>query len=244
MIKINLLAEGKRPVVARKSKSALGGGGGGGPREMGNLLMVAGIVLGLLAGGGWYLWTQNKLNQKTKEVEAAQKEVEALKQVIQEVEDYKIKKAELERKIDVINGLKANQRGPVQIMDQVSRALPELLWLNSLDVSPTTIDLKGSAFNMSAVANFIDNLDKVDEFAEPILNDATQKAAKAARLEVYDFKVNLGYSFKKTQAPTLTTDTTGAAGTVAPVGAPGASGAVAPAAPGDKPAGAQQKRAE
>ena len=164
--------------------------------------------------------------------------------MIQEGEDYKIKKAELERKIDVINGLKANQRGPVQIMDQVSRALPELLWLNSLDVSPTTIDLKGSAFNMSAVANFIDNLDKVDEFAEPILNDATQKAAKAARLEVYDFKVNLGYSFKKTQAPTLTTDTTGAAGTVAPVGAPGASGAVAPAAPGDKPAGAQQKRAE
>ncbi len=132
--------------------------------------------------------------------------MEELKQVIQEVEDYKIKKAELERKIDVINGLKANQRGPVQIMDQVSRALPELLWLNNLDVTPTTIDLRGSAFNMSAVANFIDNLDKVDEFAEPILNDATQKAARGARSEIYDFKVNLGYSFKKAQAPTLTTD--------------------------------------
>ena len=108
-----------------------------------------------------------KLNPPAPEVQAAQREVEALKQVIQEVEDYKIKKAELERKIDVINGLKANQRGPVQIMDQVSRALPELLWLSSLDVTPTTINLKGSAFNMSAVANFIDNLDKVDEFAEP-----------------------------------------------------------------------------
>ena len=81
MIKINLLAEGKRPVVARKSKSALGGGGGGGPRELGNILMVAGIVLGLLAGGGWVLWVQSKLNQKTKEVQAAQKEVEELKQV-------------------------------------------------------------------------------------------------------------------------------------------------------------------
>ena len=245
MIKINLLAEGKRPVVARKSKSGLSGGGGG-PRELGNLLLFAGIVLGLLLGGGWYLWTQNKLNQKTKEVEAAQKEVEALKQVIQEVEDYKIKKAELERKIDVINGLKANQRGPVQIMDQVSRALPELLWLNNLEVTPTTINLKGSAFNMSAVANFIDNLDKVDEFAEPILNDATQKAARAARLELYDFKINLGYSFKKTKAPTLTTDATGAAGVG---GATGPAGPGSPAAPGGadagaKAAGEQQKRAE
>jgi type IV pilus assembly protein PilN len=239
MIKINLLAEGKRPVVARKSKSALVGGGGGGPRELGNMLLVAGIVLGLLAGAGWVLWVQNKLSQKTKEVQAAQKEVEELKQVIKEVEEYKVKKAELERKIDVINGLKANQRGPVQIMDQVSRALPELLWLSYLDVTPTTINLRGTAFNMSAVANFIDNLDKVDEFAEPILNDATQMASKAARLEAYDFKINLGYSFKSAKSPTLTTETTGAAG-------PGGESTPAgPAAATPAPApGAQQKRAE
>ena len=54
MIKINLLAEGKRPVVARKSKSGLGSGGG--TREYGNLLLVVGVVLGLLAGGGWGFW--------------------------------------------------------------------------------------------------------------------------------------------------------------------------------------------
>jgi type IV pilus assembly protein PilN len=159
--------------------------------------------------------------------------VESLKQVIKEVEDYKIKKAELERKIDVINGLKANQRGPVQIMDQVSRALPELLWLDNLDVTASTISIKGEAFNMSAVANFIDNLDKVDEFAEPILNDATQVASKGSRLELYNFKINLGYSFKKVKAPTLTTDAAG--------GAEG-SGAAAPGA-AQAPAG-QQKRAE
>ena len=237
MIKINLLAEGKRPVVARKSKSALSGGGGGAPREVGNLLLVAGVLLGLLLGGGWVLWTQSRLNQKEKEVELAKKEVEELKQVIQEVEEYKAKKADLERKIEVINGLKANQRGPVQIMDQVSRALPELLWLNNLDVTPTTINLKGSAFNMSAVANFIDNLDKVDEFAEPILNDATQKASRGARVEIYDFKVNLGYSFKKTKAPTLTTDAAGAGAATAP----GAAGGT-PAA--GKASDDQQKRAE
>lgn len=242
MIKINLLAEGKRPVVARKSKSGLGGGGGGGPRELGNLLLVTGIVLGLLLSAGWVLWTQSRLNSKVKEVKAAQAEVETLKQVIKEVEDYKVKKVELERKIDVINGLKANQRGPVQIMDQVSRALPELLWLRNMDVTPTTISFKGSAFNMSAVANFIDNLDKVDEFAEPILNDATQKAAKGARLEVYDFKVNLGYSFKKTKAPTLTTDTTGSGGPGSPAD-PGAPAGATAAGGAEAPAG-QPKRAE
>ena len=216
MIKINLLAEGKRPVVARKSKSALGGGA----RDVGNLLLVSGIVLGLLGAGGWLFWVQGKLKQKEKEVQAAQREVEELKQVIKEVEEYKIKKADLERKIDVINGLKANQRGPVQIMDQTSRSLPELLWLSTMDVTPTMIMFKGSAFNMSAVANFIDNLDKVDEFAEPILNDATQKVSRGARTEIYEFKVNVGYSFQKTPSPTLTTESGGLA-TPGPGGLPG-----------------------
>lgn len=222
MIKINLLAEGKRPVLARKSRSPLGVGGGG--ADTSNLLLVSGVVLGLLAAGGWFFWVSSRLKQKEREVAAAEREVEELKQVIKEVEEYKIKKADLERKIDVINGLKANQRGPVQIMDQVSRSLPELLWMGNLDVTPTTINLKGSAFNMSAVANFIDNLDKVDEFAEPILQDATQKAAKGARSEVYDFKVAVGYSFQRPKAPTLTTGAT-------PVPEAGAAaGAVTPAA--------------
>ena len=227
MIKINLLAEGKRPVLARKSRSPLSVGGGA--ADTGNLLLVVGLVVGLLAAGGWFFWVQSQLTKKEKEVAVAELEVEELKQVIKEVEEYKIKKADLERKIDVINGLKANQRGPVQIMDQVSRALPELLWLANLEVTPTTIHLDGSAFNMSAVANFIDNLDKVDEFAEPILQDANQRGAQGARSEVYDFKVNLGYSFKRAKAPTLTTD-------AAPAPAGGAGAA--------QPATDLQKRAE
>lgn len=237
MIKINLLAEGKRPVATRKSKSSLGGDGGG-PRDIGNLLLVVGVVVGLLAGAGWVLWVQSRLNQKVKEVQTAQREVDSLKQYIKEVEDYKLKKADLERKIDVINGLKANQRGPVQIMDQVSRALPELLWLSNMEVTATTINIRGSAFNMSAVANFIDNLDKVDEFAEPILNDATQAPSRGSRLELYNFKINLGYSFKKTKAPTLTTEAGGAAG------AGGSEGPGAAAPGGAKPPAGQQKMAE
>ncbi len=234
MIKINLLAEGKRPALARKTKSALGGGGGG-AREVGNLLLVAGIVVGLLGAGGWFYWVQGKLKQKEREVQAAQAEVEELKQVIKQVNEYKIKKADLERKIEVINSLKANQRGPVQIMDQVSRALPELLWLSNMDVTATAINFRGSAFNMSAVANFIDNLDKVDEFAEPILNDATQRVSRGARSELYEFKINLGYSFKKTKAPTLATESGGDA--AAPGGALATAGST-------KAEAEQQQRAE
>jgi Tfp pilus assembly protein PilN len=88
----------------------------------------------------------------------------------------------------VINQLKANQRGPVTLMDQVSRALPELLWLDNMDVAGATVILHGRAFNTNAVANFIENLDKVPEFQEPILVDAAQSGT------TYAFQINFGFT--------------------------------------------------
>lgn len=210
MIKINLLSEGKRPVVARRARQPVGA-----RADMGNTLLIAGAVLGLLVAGGWWFLLDREIKKKDREIAAAQREVDELAQVIKEVEEYKAKKTELERKITVINDLKANQRGPVRIMDEVSRALPELLWLSRLNVTAATISLQGTAFNMSAVANFLDNLDKVEEFAEPILADATQRSQRGARTETYDFKVNVGYSFtkKSTEAPAAG-ETGASAGTI------------------------------
>jgi Tfp pilus assembly protein PilN len=76
------------------------------------------------------------------------------------------------------------------VMDDVSRALPELLWLDHLQMTSSSIEVDGRAFNTNAVANFIDNLDKVPEFAEPTL-----KSAEAQQGGVYKFVINLTYSF-------------------------------------------------
>jgi type IV pilus assembly protein PilN len=212
MAKINLLAEGKRPVVARRGRTPLAAAGGG---DLANYLLIAGVVLGIVVFLGWLLLLNHKLAAKDKEITAAQKEVDELQLVIKEVEAYKVKKAELERKITVINELKDNQRGPVQIMDEVSKAVPELLWLTGMDVTNNSIQIRGSAFNMSAVANFIDNLDRVEAFQEPVLQDATQRQGRGIRTEVYDFRLAFGYSFKKPQ-PAAAGQETGAPGATAP----------------------------
>src|SRR5436305_150167 len=186
MIKINLLSEGKRPAAVRK-KSA-------GPRlegqNLGQWMWLAGTRIGRAGVGvAWWLQSQ-KTAAKEEEVAAAQREVDQLASVIKEVEDYKAKKAELERKIGVINDLKANQRGPVRVMDYISRALPELLWLDSMMMKPDSITVEGRAFNTNAVANFIDNLDKVPEFDEPTL-----KTTDLQQGGIYKFRIDFNYSF-------------------------------------------------
>jgi type IV pilus assembly protein PilN len=185
MIKINLLSEGKRPAAVRKK-----GGGKLEGRDLGQWMLLVGAVIGLLAFAAAY-WAQQKKNDaKTAEVAAAQREVDQLASVIKEVDDFKAKKAELERKIGVITDLKANQRGPVRVMDYVSRALPELLWLDTMTMKGDSIRLEGRAFNTNAVANFIDNLDKVPEFDEPTL-----KSTESQTGGVYKFVINLNFSF-------------------------------------------------
>src|SRR5436305_14017348 len=187
MIKINLLSEGKRTVRKSKPAAALSKLEG---RDVGQWLILVGLVLGLGAlAVNWWLLNQ-QVDEKTAEVTAAQHEVDSMATVIKEVEDYKTKKSELERKIGVINDLKANQRGPVRVMDYVSRALPELLWLDSMSMRADSITVEGRAFNTNAVANFIDNLDKVPEFDEPML-----KTTDLQQGGIYKFRIDFNYSF-------------------------------------------------
>jgi Tfp pilus assembly protein PilN len=188
MIKINLLSEGKRPAAVRKVKvpAALRMEG----RDIGQWMLALGMVVGLLALGiYWWIWN-GRVKDKQEEVNAAQREVEAMASVIKEVEDYKAKKAELERKIGIINDLKANQRGPVRVMDYISRSLPELLWLDRLRMTASTLEIEGRAFNTNAVANFIENLDKVPEFDEPTLKSTEEQGGG-----IYKFVISFNYSF-------------------------------------------------
>jgi len=214
MIKINLLAEGKRPTAVRKSKSAelLKG------QDFGQWLLAAGFFIGVLVTAFFWWQTKEEKAAQDEEIAAAQAEVQALASVIQEVEDYKAKKAALETKIKVINDLKLNQRGPVRVMDYISKALPELLWLDRMTMDDALITLEGRAFNSNAVANFIDNLDKVPEFDEPTLKDMTEQAGG-----VYKYSIEFRYSFAPpapqsgteggAAAPATTTGTTAPAST-------------------------------
>src|SRR5688572_1445292 len=101
MIKINLLSEGKRTAVrkAKPAASLLEG------KDIGQYLILAGLLIGAAAAGFSWWSLKQKIADQQEEIAVAQAEVDALGAVIREVEDYKAKKAELERKIGIINDL-------------------------------------------------------------------------------------------------------------------------------------------
>lgn len=207
MIKINLLSEGKRPAAVRKKAAGAPG------QDIATGMLLLGILIGVLACAGWWWLENGHLHAKQEEVAQAQKQVDALQAVIKEVDDFKAKKKNLGDKIGVINELKSNQRGPVRIMDYISRALPELLWLDRMKMNASSIEIEGRAFNPNAVAAFLENLDRVPEFKEPVLKDTSAQANNT-----YKFLISFEYNFAKK------TDAAGAGGAAGGSGAPGGAG--------------------
>ena len=187
MIRINLLSEGRRPVVARKAKPTLSLGG----QDPNNMLLVAGIVLGLLAAGGWWWIKNSQLSEVQGRVRSARAEFAELEPIIRQVEEFKLKQEDLERKVAIIKDLKEKQKGPVAVMDRVSRALPDLVWLDRLTVTDDRVALAGKAFNANAVAAFIENIDRVDLFMEPDTRNVRKSVMSGN--DVYSFQLSFNY---------------------------------------------------
>jgi type IV pilus assembly protein PilN len=218
MIRINLLSEA-RPQRKKKGVSALGAGG-----RLNTLLLGGAIGLAILVGVIHYWVLRSQIKAQEEKIRIAQVEVTRLESVLKEVKDYEAKKARVQRKVDLINQLKQNQRGPVRLMDEVSRALPDLVWIERMEYHGNAIQLDGKAFNPPAVANFIANLKLVPSFQEPKLSDLSACSGPAGA-QLYCYRMSFTFSnLDRTQPDTAAPSPAKAAEPSRKAGAAGASG--------------------
>jgi type IV pilus assembly protein PilN len=170
MIKINLLSTAQAAGKVKVPK---------GPRFQGfgdigqNALMAGMVILALLyVGWQWYDLTRQQA-RLTEEIGRAEKERERLQAIIKKGEDFKAKKELLQRKITIITQLKRNQSGPVHLLDEVSKQLPDFLWLDTMSESGFNIQVAGKATTYNAVSNFYNNLTGSRYFQNVVLGPIT-----------------------------------------------------------------------
>lgn len=185
MIKINLVAEAPAAAVTKRKRSEFSLGA----RQGDVILLIVLAVAVLVVGTRWYLLTSER--NGLQEVERQRRVTrDDLLPYIERVELLEARREALRHKIDVINQLKQNQRGPVRIMDEVSRALPELVWLTKLTLKGTSIELNGVAMDENAVANYISNLDASPFFQEPVLKNLAR-----SRADTFAFTLNCVFTY-------------------------------------------------
>jgi type IV pilus assembly protein PilN len=153
MIKINLLATAPQGKVRAPKAPRLEVG------DLGQNVLMTGVVLlaVLFIGWRWYDLA-SEARRLQREIAAAEEEKRRLQEIIKKGEDFKAKKELLQRKITLITQLKRNQSGPVHLLDEISKQLPDFLWLDQMTESGFNIQIQGKATTYNAVSNFYNNL--------------------------------------------------------------------------------------
>ena len=171
MIRINLLGR-PRPRVRRRVAVT-------GTLQLLLFVIPVGLAVGALVAD--YAVTKGKITELEKQIRAKQAEKAQMAQLQKDIAEFEANQKLLEGRIKVINDLKRNQSGPVQMLQAIGRtvSLTETLWLTSMKESGgNQIEFKGLAGSMNAVADFITNLDGSGYFENVEMKETVQQAQR------------------------------------------------------------------
>jgi len=161
MIRINLLAAEREK--SKKKAVTLG--------TTGQKLTIGCSVILVLAVMfiGWRYWSLTRdSNQIDAEIAAAQQETTRLHSVILQVQQFEQQKAQLQQRVVLIEQLRKGQTGPVHMLDQISRALPQMLWLTEVKQIGADVVIEGKSTTLTGLSEFVSNLEATGYFKRSI----------------------------------------------------------------------------
>jgi Tfp pilus assembly protein PilN len=136
-----------------------------------NMLIVAGLILVVALG----FLLKRSLDQERLRLQASQAEKKTLEPVLEKLAAIGDQKLFLEKKIKLINDLKARQGEAVQLMETLSASLPEWVWLSEARFARRSIQIKGKALTNIQISDYMHDLENSGLFDLVSLIGSTQK---------------------------------------------------------------------
>jgi len=172
MIRINLLKpEAKELKEAAVSPGALKVTG----RNYGSLVFLL-LVIGL---GALYFLQQKAFDRENALLDQARKEKSQLQYVEAKLEEQRLARESLDKKITLIETLNAQRDLAPRLMDEMSRRLPEWVWLTEVVYDAKGLQIKGRALSNNLVADYISSLESSPQVMNVNLVSSTQRTTKA-----------------------------------------------------------------
>lgn len=167
MIRINLL-ESERAASSKPKGAAAGAAAGGGGSAIGPYIpLLAGLGVALLACGYFFMSLTAQIDDTNTRIVAAKAEVAKLQLEKAKKEELERKRKSFQDQVNLIERLKAEQGGPVRMLDEIQKALPDFVWLTRMDQAGPTLKLSGEASNNNAIADFLGNLQRAGDGCDP-----------------------------------------------------------------------------
>ncbi|MBA3232269.1 MAG: PilN domain-containing protein [Acidobacteria bacterium] len=158
------------------------------------------IILVTLLGMGWWYWALHQESARLDaDITAAERETQALRSVLAQVQTFETRRAQLQQRVSLIEQLRRGQSGPVHAIDEVSKAIPDRLWLTEIVQKGDEFSIAGLTTSLSGLSDFVANLEASPWFRRPIDIIDSQVEANQKAGEIFKFSIRAG--FETPEAP-------------------------------------------
>jgi type IV pilus assembly protein PilN len=164
MIRINLLAVERDRAKRRAAAPTTG------PQvTQQRITLACSLILVLTALGiGWWYWSLKVQSDRVEEdIVTSQKETARLRTLIQQVQTNDARRAQLQERVGLIEELRKGREGAVRMLDEISRSMPDMLWLTEIKQQGADLTITGRCMSLTALSDFVDNL-KLGGYFKPV----------------------------------------------------------------------------
>jgi len=160
------------------------------------LLLATALVV------GWRFWSVRQESARlTDEIQRAQQEAQSLRSVLQQVQQFEQRKSLLQQRVALIEELRQGQTAPVHMIDEVSRAVPDRLWLTERKQDAGGLKIDGRTTSLTSLSDFVGNLESSGYFARPVeIVDSQVENATQNTVDVVKFTVKAQFAMPGTKA--------------------------------------------
>jgi type IV pilus assembly protein PilN len=148
------------------------------------------ILLSTVVGVGWWYWSLHTQSIRVDaDIAAAETEANQLRSVLAQVQKFETRKATLQQRVTLIEQLRRGQSAPVHVLDELSKALPDRLWLVSMGQTGKDFTIDGRTTSLTGVSDFIANLQASDWFGPVELLDSQLDQTPAGDMVRFTIRV-------------------------------------------------------
>lgn len=181
MIRINLLYRTKK----KKKPSRIPG------YFLVTLLLVFIVLLGIAFIS---ITTEDEMDKLNSKKAVNEKRISELKAELKELEDYEGLVNTVEEKKKIIIQLRENQSIPVKLLLEISKNLPNGVWLNTMTVAGNIVTIEGLAFTNSDVVAYVNNLKNSPFLDSVYLSESRRAGIREQNMKedvtVYNFRIS------------------------------------------------------
>ena len=138
------------------------------------------ILLAIAAVAALYFLQDKEIKTETERLNVAREEKKQLQYVLAALEKLEEQKSILERKITLINHLKAQQEIAVRTLDELSKNIPGWVWLTETSYEAQEITIKGRALSNNLIADYVYNLENSPHLSNVKIEAINQRSQQSS----------------------------------------------------------------